>query len=179
MALKNNKISNCISEFIILPGSEKHWVEDQNCFMDHSIKEKQTNLNQPRTSITFPVLKVLVINYREGGYKMGKSWIWNFSRPPPSRQGKTFCAPSFKEWKLFVPLPFNMAKTSTYRVKPTPKLFVPPPSLAWLKLFPPPTLYIGVKTSHAPPPSRFVAPPPPPRKVTSPKVIVGTLQHKV
>ena len=47
--------------------------------------------------------KGLVINYGEGGggYKMGKSRVRNFLRPP-SRQGKTFCAPPFKEWKLFV-----------------------------------------------------------------------------
>ena len=45
--------------------------------------------------------------------------------PPPSRQGKTFRAPPLKEWKLFVP-PYNMAKTLSYHVKTTPKLFVPP-----------------------------------------------------
>ena len=50
------------------------------------------------------VIEGLVINYGEGGgYKMGKSRVRNFLRPPPSRQGKTFCAPPFKEWKLFVP----------------------------------------------------------------------------
>ena len=54
------------------------------------------------------VPKGLVINYG----KTGKT----FSCPPP---------PPFKEWKLFVP-PFNMAKTSSYCVKTTPKLFVPP-----------------------------------------------------
>ena len=43
-----------------------------------------------------------------GGYKMRKSRVRNFLRPPPptSRQGKTFRAPPpFKEWKLFVPPP--------------------------------------------------------------------------
>ena len=67
---------------------------------------------------------------------------------PPSRQGKSFRAPPFKEWKLFGP-PYNMVKTSSYRVKTTPKHFPPPPS-AWLKLFPPP-LFVGVKL-HVPPP---------------------------
>ena len=77
----------------------------------------------------FECTKGLVINYGEGGgYKMGKSRVRNFLRPPPppSRQGKTFCAPPFKDWKLFAP-PYNMAKTSSYYVKTTPKLFVPPP----------------------------------------------------
>ena len=32
-----------------------------------------------------------------GGYKMGKLWVQNFLLPPPpSRQGKTVCAPPFK-----------------------------------------------------------------------------------
>ena len=40
--------------------------------------------------------KGLVINYGEGargGYEMGKSWVQNCLRPPPSRQGKTFRPP--------------------------------------------------------------------------------------
>ena len=37
-----------------------------------------------------------------GGYKMGKSRVRNLLCPP-SRQGKTFPPPPFKEWKLFVP----------------------------------------------------------------------------
>ena len=49
-----------------------------------------------------------------------------------------------------------MAKTLSYRIKTTPKLFVHPPS-AWLKLFASP-LFAGVKL-HVPPHSRFVAPP--------------------
>ena len=53
-----------------------------------------------------------------------------------------------KEWKLFAP-PYNMAKTSSYRVKNYPKTFCAPPS-ARLKLFPPP-LFVGVKL-HVPPP---------------------------
>ena len=53
--------------------------------------------------ICFKVIKGLVINYGEGGgYKMGKSRVRNCLRPP-SRQGKTFRASPFKEWKLFVP----------------------------------------------------------------------------
>ena len=75
--------------------------------------------------------------------------------PPPSRQGKPFCAPTFKEWKLFAPLPLNMAETSSFYVKTTPKQFVPPFSMA--KAFSDAPFRRG-KTSRAPP-SRFVAPP--------------------
>ena len=64
----------------------------------------------------------------------------------PSRQGKTFRAPPFKEWKYFA-APFNMAKTSSYHVKTTPKLFPPP-------------LFIGVKLHMRPPPLPFCSPPP-------------------
>ena len=47
-------------------------------------------------------LKGLVINYGEGDYKTRKSRVGNLLRPP-SRQGKTFRAPPFKEWKLVAP----------------------------------------------------------------------------
>ena len=94
---------------------------------------------------------------RRGGYKMGKSEVWNFLRPPQDRV-KLFAPPTFIEWKLFAPPPpFSMAKISSYRLKTTPILFVAPPPSAWLKL-PPPLLRRG-KPSHAPP-SRFVPPPP-------------------
>ena len=46
--------------------------------------------------------KGLVINYGEGGLQNGKIAGPKLV-PPPSRQGKTFCAPPFKEWKLFPP----------------------------------------------------------------------------
>ena len=57
--------------------------------------------------------------------KIGKFWVRNFLHPQ-SRQCKTFRTPPFKEWNLFVPPPFNMANTSSYCVKTTPKPFVPP-----------------------------------------------------
>ena len=47
-----------------------------------------------------------------------------FYAPPPQDRVK-LVAPPFKDWKFFVP-PYNMAKTSSYYVKTTPKLFVPP-----------------------------------------------------
>ena len=53
-----------------------------------------------------------------------------------------------------------MAKTSSYRVKTIPKLFVPPFSMAKTFSAPPPPFCRG-ETSRAPPPSHFVAPPPP------------------
>ena len=87
--------------------------------------------------------KGLVINYGEGGYKMGKSRVQNFLRPPQDRV-KLVTAPRplfFLIVETFcTPPPFNMAKTSSYCIKITPKHFVPPPPPAWLKLFPSPTI---------------------------------------
>ena len=37
-----------------------------------------------------------------GGLQNGKIAGPKLFAPPPSRQGKTFCAPPFKEWELFV-----------------------------------------------------------------------------
>ena len=87
-----------------------------------------------------------------GGYKMG-----TFCVPPAQDRGKTVCAFTFKEWELFAHPRFNMAKTSSYHVKTTPKLFVPPLSIA--KTFSAPSLFVGVKLHM--PPSRCVAPHPP------------------
>ena len=84
------------------------------------------------------ISKGLVINYGEGGLQNGKIAGTKLLRPPPpSRQGKTFCVPPFKEWKLVAP-PFNMAKTSSYRIKTTLKTFCAPPPSAWLKNSAPP-----------------------------------------
>ena len=93
-----------------------------------------------------------------GGYKMGKSRVRNFLRPP-SRQGKTFRPPPLlKSGNFSCPPAYNKAKTSSYHVKTTPKLFVPPP-FSMAKTFSAPPFRRG-KTSRAPPPpSRFVAPP--------------------
>ena len=55
---------------------------------------------------------------------------------PLSRQCKTFCAPPFNEWKLFAS-PFNIAKTSSYHLKTTPKPFAPPHSQDRVKLLAP------------------------------------------
>ena len=67
-----------------------------------------------------------IITWR-GGYKLGKSRVRNLLRPPPpSGQGKTFCSPLLKSGNFLCPPPFNMAKTSNYCVKTTPKLVVPP-----------------------------------------------------
>ena len=49
-----------------------------------------------------------------------------------------------------------MVKASSYPVKTTSNLVVPPPLSAWLKLFPPP-LFVGVKLHM--PPYGFVATP--------------------
>ena len=58
--------------------------------------------------------KGLVINYGEGGLQNGKIAGPKLFAPPP-QDGV----------KLYMP-PYNMAKTSSYRIKTTPKLFVPP-----------------------------------------------------
>ena len=47
-------------------------------------------------SFVFCFSKGLVINYREGGgYKMGKSRVRNFLRPPPLKTGSNFSRPPF------------------------------------------------------------------------------------
>ena len=113
----------------------------------------------------FNVFEGRVINYGEVGwgigYKIGKSRVRNFLRPPPpSGQGKTFRAPPpFKKWKLFAP-PFNIAKTSSYRLKKLPQnLLCPPSPLSMAKTFSatPPPLSGGLKL-QAPPPPCFVTP---------------------
>ena len=48
-------------------------------------------------------LKGLVINYGEGGATKWENRGSETFCAPPSRQGKTFHAPHFQEWKLFVP----------------------------------------------------------------------------
>ena len=87
--------------------------------------------------------KGLVINYGEGGggYKMGKSRVWNFLCPPPPQDRVNLLAPPLlKSGNFLRPPPFNMAKTSSYCIKTPPYTFYapPPPLSTWLKLFPPP-----------------------------------------
>ena len=76
----------------------------------------------------------------------------------PQDRVKLFAAPLLKIGNFWRP-PYNMAKTSSYHVKTTPKLFVPPPFSMANTFSPPPPLRRG-KTSRAP--SHFVAPPPSP-----------------
>ena len=101
----------------------------------------------------------LVINYGDGATKQANHGSETLCIPLPQDRIKPFETPllKIKEWKLIAP-PINMAKTSSYRVKTTSKLVVPPPLSAWLKLFlPPPLPFRRGKTSHAPP-SCVVAP---------------------
>ena len=44
----------------------------------------------------------LVINYEEGGYKMGTSLVQNILRPPNSRQGKGFYSFTHKSLQYFI-----------------------------------------------------------------------------
>ena len=104
------------------------------------------------------IADLLLINYGEGG---ATKWVnrgsETFCALPPQDRVKLFAPPLLKSGNFAraPPPPYNMAKTSSYCLKTTPKLFVSHPS-AWLKLFPPP-LFVGVKLHM--PPSRFVAPP--------------------
>ena len=106
----------------------------------------------PQVCLTNPVftpfpLKVawsgisLITGRGGGATKWQNRWSETFWAPP-SRQGKTFHAPPFKEWKLFAPHPFNMAKTSSYCVKTTPKLFLSPPPFSMAKTFSAPPLLL-------------------------------------
>ena len=60
-----------------------------------------------------------------GGYKMGKSRVRNFLRPP-SRQGKTFCAPHLKSGNFCVPPSICRLKLQATH-KNNPKTFCAPP----------------------------------------------------
>ena len=107
-----------------------------------------------------------------GGLQNGKkSRVRIFLRlPPPQDRVKLFAAPPLfflKSGNFLHHPPFNMAKISSYHVKTTPKLVVPPFTMA--KTFfrhPPPPLFFGGIKLHMPP-SRFVAPSPTPLPVNT------------
>ena len=60
-----------------------------------------------------------------GGLQNGKIAGPKLFAPPPQDRVKLFEPPLLKSWKFSWP-PYNMVKTSSYRLKSTPKLFVPP-----------------------------------------------------
>ena len=60
-----------------------------------------------------------------GGLQNGKIAGPKLFAPPPQDRVKLFAPPLSKSGKFLRPA-YNMAKTSSYRVKTTPKLFVPP-----------------------------------------------------
>ena len=70
--------------------------------------------------------KGLVINYGEGGLQNGKIVGPKLFAPPPQDRVKLFAPPLLKSGNFSCPL-YKMAKTSSYCVNTTPKLFVPPP----------------------------------------------------
>ena len=101
--------------------------------------------------------KGLVMNYRDRGLQNGK--IAGANLFVSSRQSKTFRPPPplLKAGNSLCPLHSVWLKLPSYRVKTTQKLSVPPPPhLAWLKLFPPPPLFVGVTV-----PLPFCSPPAP------------------
>ena len=82
-----------------------------------------------------------------------------FAPPPPSRQGKNFHAPPFKEWKLFEP-PLQYGLNFKQPCKNYPKTScAPPPPFNMAKTFSAPP-FRRAKTSCAPPPLPFCSPPP-------------------
>ena len=112
---------------------------------------KQTRRPTYRTHTASRLLR-LVINYGEGVYKMGKivgPKFYTPTTPPPSRQGKAFCAPLLKSGNFLSPPSIWLKLQATTSKLPQNLLCPPPPPSARLKLHMPP------------PPSRFAAPPPP------------------
>ena len=106
--------------------------------------------------------KGLVTNYyREGGgggLQNGKSAsLKHFAPPSPQDRVKLFTQP-FLKGGISLGSPFNMAKTSSYRVKTTPKHVLPPPPFSMAKTFSPPPPFRRGKTSRVPLP--FSRPPP-------------------
>ena len=92
-----------------------------------------------------------------GAYKMGKSQVRNFLRPP-SRQGKTFPAPLLKGGNFLRP-PQSLWLTLQAPILKLSQSFLcpPPPPFSTAKTFSV-TLFVGVKLHLAP--CCFVAPPP-------------------
>ena len=60
-----------------------------------------------------------------GGLQNGKIVCPKLFAPPPQDMVKLFAPPLLNIGNFWRP-PYNMAKTSSYYVKTTPKLFVPP-----------------------------------------------------
>ena len=118
----------------------------------HKLIRSTRPLGRFKTQYRYVNLLRVVITGR-GGYKMEILRVRNFLRPPPPKTGLTFSRPQtpFRiEWKLFAPPPFNMAKTSSYRVKTkVPKTVCAPPPFSMAKTFSAPSFRRG-KTSHAP-----------------------------
>ena len=118
-----------------------------NCYLCKSKKKMYSTHYAYYMQCTLNTLRDWSVITWRGGYKMGKSRVRNFLHPP-SQQDKTFRAPFLKSGNLlrppflksgnllrppflksgnFLRPPFNMAKTSSYCIETTSKLFVPPP----------------------------------------------------
>ena len=98
-----------------------------------------------------------VIEYRGGGYKMGKSRVWIILRHAPQDRVKSFLPlPLYKGGNFFQP-PFSMATTSSAKFKLPQYLLCPPFNMAKPLT---PLLFVSGK-SWLVPPSHFEAPPPP------------------
>ena len=112
-----------------------------------------------RDSQSGVVPKGLVINYgEERATKWENLGSETFCIPPQDRVKLFARCPVFKSGNFLRP-PFNMAKTSSYRVKALPQnILCPPPPFSMAKTFSSPPLVRRGNTSHAPPPLPFCSP---------------------
>ena len=115
-----------------------------------------------KVGVPFPGPSTGLVKACSGEYVMSSKGLWDWplikgrgaATKWENRRSEIFCAPPqdplLKSGNFTRP-PYNMAKTSSYSVKTTPKLFVPPFRMA--KTFSSP-LFVGVKL-HVPPPPVF------------------------
>ena len=90
-----------------------------------SKKKKKKKKNVLGGRQTFSSLRDWSLITGRGGLQNGKITGPKLFAPPPQDRVKLFAPPLLKSGSFSCP-PYNMAKTSSYRVKSTPKLFVPP-----------------------------------------------------
>ena len=104
--------------------SSVHGDPRRGCPMSHVDFKK----SQCPISLDFPFpmpsLRDWTLITGRGATKWGNRGSETFCAPPQDRV-KLFTPPLLKSGNFLLP-PYNMAKTSSYCVKATPKLFVPP-----------------------------------------------------
>ena len=98
---------------------EKQKLEEEKVMLVHK-KQNRLEKNVKRSDI-----RDWSLITGRGGLQNGKIAGPKLFAPPPQDRVKLFAPPLLKSGNFSCP-PYNMAKTSSYRVKSTPKLFVPP-----------------------------------------------------